>query len=115
LYGLPCLPSAAPIHPMPMMPMLPVPLFMQDQHAFNLGAHLLAVRASFASLAQPLNDFRQAQYLQQQQSLGAMNASASGSILDQPLGQLLGLPPFGQLQLATIASQLAANGFGPYP
>ena len=42
LYGLPCLPSAASIHPMPMMPMLPVPLFMQDQHTINLGAHLLA-------------------------------------------------------------------------
>jgi len=76
--------------------------------------HLMAARASFASLEQQ-NDFRQAQYLQQQQSLGAMNASASGSILGQPLGYLLGLPPFGQLQLATIASQLAANGFGPYP
>ena len=108
------LPSAASIHAMPMMPMLPVPLATQGQHTFNLGMHVLAARANYASLAQQHN-FRHAQYLQRQRSFGTMNALASGSMPGQPFGHLLGLPPFGQLQLATIASQLAANDFGPYP
>ena len=99
---------------MPMMPMLPVPLVTQGQHTFNLGMHVLAARANYASLAQQHN-FRHAQYLQRQRSFGTMNALASGSMPGQPFGHLLGLPPFGQLQLATIASQLAANDFGPYP
>jgi hypothetical protein len=103
--------SAAPLNPMLMTPLLPVPLAMQAQESFNLN--LLLARAHYASLSQQ-QALQQARYLLQQQPLAPLTVLAPGPSLGLLLGQRFAQPPGQQLQQPTSASQLAANAFAPF-
>ena len=105
------LPSAAPLNPMLMTSLLPVPLAMQAQESFNLN--LLLARAHYASLSQQ-QALQQARYLLQQQPLAPLTVLAPGPSLGLLLGQRFAQPPGQQLQQPTSASQLAANAFAPF-
>ena len=105
------LPSAAPLNPVLMTSLLPVPLAMQAQESFNLN--LLLARAHYASLSQQ-QALQQARYLLQQQPLAPLTVLAPGPSLGLLLGQRFAQPPGQQLQQPTSASQLAANAFAPF-